>query len=66
MITICATPKELETAAARAGITMLRLCEEAGIANTTWYRWLNGDTSPKLETVVTWNETLERLRNAGA
>ena len=37
---------EIEESLAEAGLTVKRLCEEAGIAETTWSRWKNGSFFP--------------------
>jgi transcriptional regulator with XRE-family HTH domain len=41
------TLKQIETTATKAGITMRDLCELAGIAHTTYWRWANGKSEPK-------------------
>ncbi|MBO1362088.1 helix-turn-helix transcriptional regulator [Acetobacter sacchari] len=44
-------PVELETAAKSGGISMKEVCLEAGVAQSTYCRWKNGSTSPRLEVV---------------
>ena len=41
------TLKQIEQAAAKAGITMRELCQRAGIAYTTYWRWASGKSEPK-------------------
>jgi len=42
------TPREIEELADTAGKSMRRVCEEAGIAPSTFSRWKAGDTEPTL------------------
>jgi transcriptional regulator with XRE-family HTH domain len=41
------TLKQIETTASKAGITMRELCQRAGIAHTTYWRWASGKSEPK-------------------
>jgi transcriptional regulator with XRE-family HTH domain len=41
------TLKQIETTASQAGITMRELCQRAGIAHTTYWRWASGKSEPK-------------------
>jgi transcriptional regulator with XRE-family HTH domain len=42
------TLKQIEDSASKAGITMRELCQRAGIAYTTYWRWSSGKSEPKL------------------
>jgi transcriptional regulator with XRE-family HTH domain len=42
------TPQEIETQASERGWSVVNLCERAGIAPSTFYRWLLGQSEPKL------------------
>jgi transcriptional regulator with XRE-family HTH domain len=42
------TLKQIEDSASKAGITMRELCQRAGIAHTTYWRWASGKSEPKL------------------
>jgi transcriptional regulator with XRE-family HTH domain len=42
------TPAEIEARAKEAGLSLAELCERAGIALSTFYRWRSGDTSPSV------------------
>jgi transcriptional regulator with XRE-family HTH domain len=42
------TPRQIEELAENAGKSMRRVCEEAGIAQSTFSRWKAGDTEPTL------------------
>ena len=41
------TLKQIEDKAAKAGMNMRELCELAGIAYTTYWRWASGKSEPK-------------------
>ena len=42
------TPTEMEDRAKAAGLTLTELCDRAGIAVSTFYRWRMGETEPRL------------------
>lgn len=42
------SPAEIERQAAEAGLSVKDLCLRAGIAQSTFYRWRNGDTDPQM------------------
>jgi transcriptional regulator with XRE-family HTH domain len=43
------TPAQIEARAKEAGLSLVELCERAGIALSTFYRWRSGDTEPRLD-----------------
>jgi transcriptional regulator with XRE-family HTH domain len=43
------TPAQMEARARDAGLSLVELCERAGIALSTFYRWRSGDTSPSID-----------------
>lgn len=52
---------EMETVLEKRGVPVAQLCEKAGIAKTTWWRWRERRASPNFETwdgVVKAYETL--------
>lgn len=40
------TPKEIKDRAEDIGLSYVSLCKEAGVAPSTFNRWLNGKTNP--------------------
>jgi len=40
------TPQEIKDRAKIAGLEIPALCKAAGIAPSTFYRWINGNTDP--------------------
>lgn len=57
------SPNDIERLAADAGITVMELCRQAGIAHTTFYRWKAGKTRP---TMVVYERIQNALRAAAA
>lgn len=43
------TASYIEGRARRAGLTMEQLCDNAGVAVSTFYRWRMGITEPRLD-----------------
>lgn len=43
------TPHDIERLAAERGKTLREVCEQAGIARTTFTRWKGGVTSPSID-----------------
>jgi transcriptional regulator with XRE-family HTH domain len=43
------TPDEIEARAKDAGLSLVELCDRAGIALSTFYRWRAGVTEPRLD-----------------
>ena len=43
------TPTDIERRADAAGLSIKDVCERAGIAHTTFYRWKAGKTEPTLD-----------------
>lgn len=41
------------------GIKITELCKKVGISRDTYYKWLNGDRKPKLQTIIKVCEILE-------
>lgn len=41
--------EQLNTLAEETGWLLREACLDAGIADTTYYRWINGTTSPRLK-----------------
>ena len=42
------SPLEIERLAGEAGLSVRDLCQRAGIALSTFYRWRSGETEPTL------------------
>lgn len=42
--------EKIETRLKEAGLPVSRICEQAGIARSTWDRWRSGATSPNMST----------------
>lgn len=42
------TPEDVEARAQAAGISISTICQNAGIARSTFTRWKRGDTQPTL------------------
>lgn len=40
---------QLETLATETGWKLKEACIDAGVADTTYYRWVNGTSSPRLK-----------------
>jgi hypothetical protein len=40
---------QLQTLASDMGYNLKEACLDAGIADTTYYRWINGTTSPRFK-----------------
>lgn len=43
------TPAYIEARAVAAGLSLVELCDRAGIALSTFYRWRSGTTTPGLD-----------------
>jgi transcriptional regulator with XRE-family HTH domain len=43
------TPADIEARAKEAGLSLVELCDRAGIALSTFYRWRTGITEPRLD-----------------
>ncbi len=52
---------EMESRLARNGVSVARLCREAGISQSTWSRWKKGDTSPRESTIRVLENAMEVL-----
>ena len=65
MIEVYETPQEMETAAKAAGFSMKKVCEKAGIAPSTWYRWRKGITVPTHPVRVDLRYALEQMIEMG-
>jgi transcriptional regulator with XRE-family HTH domain len=48
-MSVLLTPAEIEARAKVVGLSLPELCERAGIALSTFYRWRSGDTSPSID-----------------
>lgn len=60
------SPQEIEARAKEAGLSMATLCERAGIALSTFYRWKAGTTSPSVAIYQRLCEAMEPPRNPGS
>ena len=45
------TPSQIENAAKAAGLSMSRVCQDAGVARSAFTRWKNGTSEPVVGTV---------------
>jgi len=45
------TPAEIEHAAKEVGLSMNRVCHDAGVARSAFTRWKNGTSEPVIGTV---------------
>jgi transcriptional regulator with XRE-family HTH domain len=43
------TPQDVERLASERGLTIGQVCQQAGIAHSTFTRWRRGDTEPTLD-----------------
>ena len=43
------TPREIELLAKSKGLTLVDVCKQAGIAESTFFRWKNGTSEPTLD-----------------
>ncbi len=43
------SPSEIEDRAQTLGLSIPDFCRIAGVANTTFYRWKNGEHSPRID-----------------
>jgi predicted transcriptional regulator len=57
------TALTIETAARDAGLSIKRLCHEAGIASTTFYDWKKGISDPKIGTVNKWLAVIDDAKH---
>jgi predicted transcriptional regulator len=59
------TAAQIKERAARAGLTITRLCKEAGVAVSILNRWEIGETSPTLRNVARLLDTLAKHEEPG-
>jgi transcriptional regulator with XRE-family HTH domain len=58
------SPREMEAKAKELGLSMEVLCERAGIAPSTFYRWKAGTTSPSVAIYQRLCEAMEPPRSS--
>lgn len=56
------TPKEIKDRAEAIGLSYVSLCKEAGVAPSTFNRWLNGKTDP----IKVYRQIIETLKKREA
>lgn len=56
------TPTSIAQACAKARLSIAEMCRRSGTAPSTYHRWRNGETSPRLDTLIDWLEVIKRAR----
>lgn len=46
---IIARVKAVEAQVKAAGLSMTKICSDADVSHSTWQRWRNGDSSPRVD-----------------
>ena len=54
------TAEEIASEARAAGLSLIKMCEGAGTAYSTFYRWMQGDTSPPIGFVDRWQQEIQK------
>lgn len=63
LVTLSAEIANIERRLGGQGVTVKRLCDAAGIDQSTWSRWKAGSTNPNM---ATWMRVLSAVNEIGA